>query len=370
MNRWGLLLLNLGTPDGTSVSEVRRYLRQFLGDPRVIDVNPALRSFLLYGIFLPFRAPKSAEAYRAIWTEEGSPLIVHGRALAAKVAARLGGGVPVELAMRYQNPSVADALDRLRTAGADHVVVFPLFPQYSSAANGSALQEVYEAASTAWNVPDLQVVPPYFDHPAFIEAWAEVARPVLDELRPDHVVMSYHGLPERHLRKSDESGGAHCLASEGCCDRLVPANRNCYRAHCAATSRALAGALGLADGAWEMTFQSRLGRDPWIKPYTDQRIHQLALDGVKKVAVLSPAFTADCLETLEELAMQAAEDFRSAGGAELRLVPSLNAGDGWADAVVRLCREGSGLGAVQIRHPDGSGSPDPAIPKEDAASAR
>jgi ferrochelatase len=370
MTRWGLLLLNLGTPDGTSVREVRRYLRQFLGDPRVIDVNPVLRSFLLYGIFLPFRAPKSAEAYRAIWTDQGSPLVTNGRALAEKVAARLGGEVPVELAMRYQNPSVADALDRLRGQGVDHVVVFPLFPQYSSAANGSALEEVYSAASRKWNVPDLQVVPPYFDHPAFIQAWADVARPVLEEHRPDRVVMSYHGLPERHLQKSDESGGNHCLVSSDCCDRLVDANRNCYRAHCAATSRALAQALGLAEGSWEMTFQSRLGRDPWIRPYTDHRIHQLALDGVARVAVLSPAFTADCLETLEELAIRAAEDFRAAGGEELRLVPSLNAGDGWADAVVRLCREGSALGAVLDRPKAQRPALDPATAQEDAASAR
>ena len=339
MAKWGLMLVNLGTPDSTATADVRRYLREFLSDPRVIDISPMGRWLLLNVIILPFRPKKSAEAYRKIWTERGSPLLFHGLDLAGKVQAELGDEVRVELGMRYQNPSIAEVLRRFREAGIDRMVVFPLFPQYSSAAWGSAVEKVYVEANRLWNVPAIQVVPPFFDHAAYIEACAARARPVLDSLRPDRLVMSYHGLPERHVIKSDETGGRHCLAKDGCCERMVSANRNCYRAQCYATSRALAAELDLEDGEWEVTFQSRLGRSPWIKPYTDLRINELAEAGVKRVAVLSPSFVADCLETLEEIEIRAAEDFRARGGEELRLVPSLNSEEVWVCGVVRILRD-------------------------------
>jgi len=340
--RTGVLLVNLGTPDDTSVSSVRRYLREFLSDPRVLDINPVGRSALLNFVILPFRPKASAHAYRKVWTDRGSPLLFHGRDLEAKVQAALGPGVPVALAMRYQSPGIAPALESLRARGADRVVVFPLFPQYSSAATGSALEKVFLEAGRLWNVPSLVVVPPFYDHEAFIGAFAAVAAPVLERARADRVLMSFHGLPERHCVKSDLSGGAHCLRSAGCCDRIVEANRWCYRAQCMATARALTARLGLDPATVETCFQSRLGRDPWIRPYTDEVVLRLAKEGVKRVAVLSPAFVADCLETLEELAMRAREDFQAAGGEELTLVPSLNAHDAWVAAVVRLAGEAAG----------------------------
>jgi ferrochelatase len=338
--------VNLGTPDSTSVADVRRYLREFLSDPRVLDISPVLRSFLLNVVILPRRPKESAAAYRQIWTERGSPLLFHGQDLVAKVKVRLGDDVPVELAMRYQNPSIASALERFRDNGVDRVVVLPLFPQYSSAAWGSAVEKVFAEASRLWNVPAVHVVPPFYDHPGFLDAFAGVARPVIQDLEPEMVLMSFHGLPERHCIKSDTSGGAHCLRSDSCCERIVEANRNCYRAQCFATAQGLVERLGLSEDGHVVTFQSRLGRDPWIRPYTDEVVVELAKKGVKKVAILSPAFVADCLETLEELAIRASEDFRKHGGEELRLVPSLNSEDAWADAVVRIVRENSALGVT------------------------
>jgi len=333
------MLVNLGTPDTTKTTDVRRYLREFLSDPRVIDISPVGRWLLLNLIILPFRPKASAEAYRKIWTEAGSPLFFHGMDLAEKVSAAIGDDVRVELAMRYQHPSIRSVLGRFRASGIDRIVVVPMFPQYSSAAWGSAVEKVFVEANCLWNVPTIQVVPPFYDHPAFIEACAAMARPVLEELEPDRVLMSFHGLPERHVRKSDEAGGTHCLASGTCCDKMVPANRYCYRAQCFATARAIAASLNLSAADYEVTFQSRLGRSPWIKPYTDLRVNELAEAGVKRVAVLSPSFVADCLETLEEIGLRARDDFRARGGEELRLVPSLNADDLWVRALLDIVRD-------------------------------
>lgn len=332
----GILLVNLGTPAAPRTGEVRRYLREFLSDPRVLDISAWKRRLVLELFILPFRPRSSAEAYRRIWTDEGSPILVHGRELAARLAEALGGAVPVELAMRYQGPSIREGLARLRAAGADRIIVLPLFPQRSSAAWGSAVAAVYEEAARIWNVPALDVVPPFYHHPAFLGAVAAVARPVLAALRPEVVVMSFHGLPERQVLRGDESGGAHCLRSPGCCDRIGAENRNCYRAQCLATARGLAGLLGLGPGSWEVAFQSRLGRERWLRPYLDGLLRDLARRGVKRVAVLSPAFVADCLETLEEIGIRAREDFLSRGGEALRLVPSLNSEEVWVAALVRI----------------------------------
>lgn len=336
--RTGVLLVNLGTPDSPGVRDVRRYLREFLSDPRVLDISALGRALLLHLVILPFRPKTSAHAYAKIWTERGSPLLVHGRDLAARVQAALGADVPVELGMRYQNPSIASALERLRARGAERIVVLPLFPQYASSATGSALEEVMRQAGRLWNVPSIAVVPPFYDHPAFLDAFAAVARPVLEEFRPDRVILSFHGLPERQVRKSDETG-AHCLRAPGCCDAIGAANRYCYRAQCFATARGLADRLGLAAGAWEVAFQSRLGRDPWIEPHTDVRLRELAAGGTRRVAVICPAFVADCLETLEEIAIRGRDDFKAHGGEDLRLVPSLNATEAWVDAVLTLIGE-------------------------------
>ncbi|MCH9684092.1 MAG: ferrochelatase [Deltaproteobacteria bacterium] len=335
--RIGLLLVNLGTPDAPRAPEVRRYLRQFLNDPRVIDINPVGRWLLLNLIILPFRPAKSAEAYTKIWGERGSPLLMHGQDLRKAVAERMPT-LEVELAMRYGNPDIAAALDRLHDAGCDHIVVLPLYPQYAASSTGSSVELVYREAAQRWNTPFITVVPPFYDDLRFIEAFAQVAQPVLDDLSPDHVLMSFHGLPERHMHKSDPSG-AHCLKVDDCCSTIGPHNRNCYRAQCYATAHSLAGRLGIEADAWSVGFQSRLGRTPWIKPYTDEMLPKLVERGVHKLAVMCPAFVADCLETLEEIGMRAEEDFKAAGGKQLVLVPSLNSHPAWVDAVVGLAQE-------------------------------
>lgn len=339
-NKLGILLSNLGTPEAPQTAEVRRYLAEFLSDPRVIDINPVLRWILLNLIILRTRPKQSAAAYRQVWTEQGSPLLVHSRRLTELVQERTPE-TPVVLAMRYGEPSIAKGLAELERAGCDRILVVPLYPHYAASSTGSTVEEVYRIASAQWNTPFIQVLPPFYDHPAFINALAEMGAPVLEELKPDHILYSFHGLPERHVRKSDLTG-AHCLASERCCDAICPANRNCYRAQCYATARALSARLGLSDEQATVTFQSRLGRTVWIRPYTDVVLTDLAKRGVKRLAVFCPAFVADCLETLEEIGIRASEDFVAAGGEELRLVPGLNAEPVWVDALLTLLREALG----------------------------
>lgn len=333
----GLLLCNLGTPDAPTTGAVRRYLRQFLSDPRVIDINPVGRWLLLNLIILPLRPRKSAEAYQKIWTVDGSPLLRHGRDLVTAVSERLGAGWAVELGMRYGRPSLASGLDKLRQAGAERIVVLPLYPQYASSSTGSIVEAVCRQVARAEVTPAVSLVPAFHADAGFLAASSAVARPLLDSERPDHVLMSFHGVPERHVRKADASG-QHCLSSDDCCARLGPANRDCYRAQCFATARALAERLGLASADYTVCFQSRLGRTPWIRPYTDATVAALAAAGKKRLLVLCPAFVADCLETLEEIGIRAKQQFEAAGGERLTLVPSLNATAAWADAVAALAR--------------------------------
>jgi ferrochelatase len=333
----GALLVNLGTPEAPRPPEVRRYLREFLSDPRVLDIPPLARWLLLEGVILRVRPRQSAEAYAQVWTETGSPLLAHGRALRDAVATALGPDHPVELAMRYGEPSIVAALGRLSAADVSRIVVLPLFPQYASSSGGSASARVMEVAGSLWNVPPLEILGEFPEDPGFVAAFADIARETLAGFDADHVLFSYHGLPERHVRKSDPTG-VHCLASDTCCDTLVAANRRCYRAQCHATTRALAAALELAPGSFSVSFQSRLGRTPWILPYTDLVLPELAARGVKRLAVLCPSFVADCLETLEEIGIRARAQWLELGGDELRLVPSLNAHPRWVEAVVDMLR--------------------------------
>jgi protoporphyrin/coproporphyrin ferrochelatase len=339
--RSGVLLMNVGTPEAPRTPEVRRYLREFLGDPRVLDTSAPSRWLLLNLVILPFRPAKSAEAYRAVWGVEGSPLLVHARALASALQSSLGGAFDVEVGMRYGSPSIATGLEALRARGADRIVLFPLYPQYASSTTGTSLAEAYRLAARLWNVPFLTAVPPFYEDPGLIGAFASTGRPVLDEVRPEHVLFSFHGLPETQIRKSDESG-SHCLVAEDCCARIRAANRNCYRAQCFRTAGAIAASVGLPDGAWSVAFQSRLGRTPWIRPYTDERVRELAQEGTKRLVVFSPAFVADCLETLEEIGMRAKEEFLAHGGEAFALVPSLNEHPAWVDAAAELVRRASG----------------------------
>jgi ferrochelatase len=328
----GVLLINLGTPRSPATGDVRRYLREFLTDPRVLDM-PALGRWLLVNLVIaPFRAPRSAAAYRKIWGADGSPQLVHGLALRDALAAELGSGYAVELGMRYAEPALAAALARLRARGAERVIAQPLFPQWAESSFGSAVARLAELAPAP-----LEVLPEFFAAPGFIAALARVTRPRLAAFRPDHVLFSYHGLPERHMRAADPTG-RHCLASADCCRAMVGANAHCYRAQCFATTRALAAELGLADEAHSLAFQSRLGRDPWIKPYTDLRLPELAAAGVKRLAVLCPSFVADCLETLEEVGIRGAEQWRALGGEALELVPCVNAHPGFVHFLAERVR--------------------------------
>ena len=346
----GTLLINLGTPDAPTTSAVRRYLREFLSDPRVIDLHPIARTLLVELVILPFRPAKSAEAYRKVWTTEGSPLLTHSRVLEEKVRAALGPGHLVELAMRYGSPSLPEALERLRCGGAQRLLIAPLYPQYSSAATGSSVEAVFTALGKRAAVPALNVLPAFYDDRGFLAAFAAVGAPLLASERPDHVLFSFHGLPERQVRAADHSG-THCLQSPGCCDTIGAANRDCYRAHCFATARGIARLLGLADALWSVSFQSRLGRTPWIKPYTDEVVGVLAREGKKRLLVYCPAFVADCLETIEEIGLRAKEQFLAAGGESLTLVPSLNSNDDWVEALVQLIRRHEG----PARLPAGAG---------------
>ncbi|MBM4344429.1 MAG: ferrochelatase [Deltaproteobacteria bacterium] len=346
----GVLLVNTGTPASTATGDVRRYLRQFLGDPRVIDLHPLARWLLLELVILPFRPARSAAAYRKIWTERGSPLLVHGRDLAdglrGALTAEADAAYVVELAMQFGSPSIPAALDRLQAAGAAQVVVVPLFPQYAAASYGSAAAAVCAEAARRWVVPSLRFVAPFWQSPAWLDAVVAGARAEIAAFAPDHVLLSYHGVPERHCARTDPSG-AHCLRSAACCDALVPANAHCYRAQCMATSRALVAALGLDPQRVTTAFQSRLGRTPWIKPYADRAIADLGKAGVQRLLVVEPSFVADCLETLEEIGIRGRADFRAAGGGELRLCPSLNASAVWVRGLATLVREASTQGPAR-----------------------
>ena len=335
--RTGALLLNLGTPDSTAVSDVRRYLREFLSDPRVIDIPRVLRWLLVQLIIVPFRAPRSAQAYAKIWTEQGSPLLTNSRALSEAVAKELGDTWVVELAMRYQNPNIRAALERLAKANVDRLVVFPLFQQYAEASTGSALAKVHDEIARSTLSPELATIPAFYDDPGFTNAVAEVARAPLRDFDPDFVLFSYHGLPERQIRASDRSGD-HCLQRDDCCVSIVDANRDCYRAHCYATTRAVTQALELPPDRFSTSFQSRLGRTPWIQPFTDQLLPRLAARGVKRLAVICPSFTADCLETVEEIGIRGRDQWRSLGGDDLMAVPAPNSSATWSDAVVEMLR--------------------------------
>lgn len=335
----GVLAVNLGTPDAPETGPVRRYLREFLSDPRVVDLPALARWLLLHVVILPWRPSQSAAAYRKVWGAGDSPLRLHGRALVAGLSRELGDSFEVALAMRYGRPSVAEvALTLARRC--QRLVVLPLYPHGASSSTGSTLQEVHRVLGSRWNVPATAVVPPFHADPGFLESWLDLARPALAERRPDHVLFSFHGLPERQVRRADEAGG-RCLADAGCCDALGPANARCYRAQCLETARRLAAGLELDEGAWSAAFQSRLGRTPWIGPHTDRVLVELAARGVRRLVVLCPGFVADCLETLEEIGLRGRDAFLAAGGEELHLLPCLNDHPAWIVAAASLVRRAS-----------------------------
>lgn len=333
----GVLLINTGSAASTAVSDVRQYLGQFLMDDRVIDIPTWKRWLLVHGIILRTRPSVTAEAYEAIWTDRGSPLIAFSEDLRDGLREALPE-MGVEIGMAYGEPSIEKGMDTLLAQNPDRIVVAPMFPQYASATTGAVLSRSYTYATSKIDVPSISVVPPYYVEEGFLESWQAVAAPVLNEFQPDHVLLSYHGLPERQVYKADASG-QHCLKQSGCCDVETPSNKNCYRRQCMATSKELITRLGLEEGKYSLTFQSRLGKEPWLEPATDITIEQLAKQGVKRLAILSPAFTADCLETLEEIGMAGKELFMEHGGEDFTLVPSLNAHPKWVESFAKLIQQ-------------------------------
>jgi len=328
----GVLLVNLGSPDSPSVPDVRRYLREFLMDGRVLDVNWLLRFCIVHFAILPSRPKQSGEAYAKIWTPAGSPLVSISRNVQAKLQARVS--VPIELAMRYQNPSIPDAVRSLSDKGVDEVLLIPLFPHYAMSSFETAAERVKEVVSSRAPHMRVQVHPPFYQDPDYIAALAASAQQYLQQPY-DHLLFSFHGLPERHLRKSDPTG-RHCLATESCCTTPSPAHATCYRAQCFKTVAAFVRQAGVPESNYSVAFQSRLGRTPWLQPYTDAELPRLAQDGVKRLLVMCPAFVSDCLETLEEIGMRGRETFTEAGGTDLTLIPCLNEHPLWVEALENM----------------------------------
>jgi ferrochelatase len=334
----GVLLVNTGTPDSTAVGDVRRYLRQFLSDGRVIDL-PALPRWLLVNLIIaPFRAFSSARLYRRIFTDRGSPLKSHGLDVAEMLQKELGDSYRVRLAMRYQNPSMESVLAEMYDAGVDHLILVPLFPQYASASSGSVIDRFMKVVSQWWRLPHVTIVAKYWEDESFLKAWEGLGRQHLQAVKGHHVVFSYHGIPEGHIRKG--SCGGHCRLDDTCCETYGPQNAFCYRAQCLHTSRALASRLGLSSDQYETVFQSRLGRAAWLQPYMQDKLTEWAHGDKKKVVVFCPSFVADCLETISELGLEAKEDFMHLGGEQWAVVPCLNTEPLWIhclkDMVLRL----------------------------------
>lgn len=326
--------MNLGSPDSTSVSDVRTYLREFLMDGRVIDVPWPLRAFLVYGCILPFRPKESAHAYRSVWLPEGSPLVVTSHKVTADLGMRLS--VPVKLAMRYRNPTVPDALRALRDEGVDEVLLIPLFPHYAMSSFETAVEHVKDHFRVLLPEGKLSVQPPCYQDPDYIDAMVENARAYLAR-DYDHLLFSFHGIPERQVRKSDPSGN-HCLASPRCCEGAHPSHATCYRHQCLKTMELFARKADLDPAKYSVAFQSRLGRDPWLQPPADEEIERLAREGTRKLLVICPAFVSDCLETIEEIGIRGKESFESTGGESLTLIPCMNDHPRWIDALEGMCR--------------------------------
>lgn len=336
LGKTGVLIVNLGTPDSYQTSDVRRYLRQFLMDGRVIDIPYIPRFLLVNGIIAPFRAPKSAKTYKEVWLPEGSPLKVYGLAVEKMLQEALGEGYVVKLAMRYQNPSIEVGLEEFQRMGLSKIIVIPFFPQYASATTGSVYEEVMRVL-TQWQVmPELRFVNQFLAHPKFLEGFVQNAQKYLASHTYDHFVFSYHGLPERQIRKGDVTKNTCVLGH--CCDSLHAMNQHCYRAQCFETTRLLVKALNIPEGKYTTCFQSRLGNDPWIKPYTEDVVKELPQRGIKSVLAFSPAFVADCLETTLEVGEEYKELFEEAGGEHWQLVESLNDSPIWVETLVDLVK--------------------------------
>ncbi len=327
----GVLLVNLGSPDSTNPKDVKKYLDEFLMDPRVIDVPRWARILLVRGIILNTRPKKSAAAYQKIWWEEGSPLIVLSERLQEKIQSKTT--VPISLAMRYGSMTLKKGMQELVDKGVDDVLVIPLYPQFAMATTETIDVRVEELRDEFFPHLKIKSLPAFYNKPEYIEVLSKSIGETLDNLDYEHVLFSYHGVPERHIRKSDITNG-NCKMDGKCCFKKGSEQHEfCYRHQCEITTVNVAKKLGLKNGTYSTTFQSRLGFDPWLQPYTDRTIERMGLAGVKKMAIVTPAFVSDCLETLEEIAMEGEEIFHESGGKEFTVIPCLNDRDDWATVV-------------------------------------
>ncbi|MEO5601927.1 MAG: ferrochelatase [Cyclobacteriaceae bacterium] len=327
----GVLLINLGTPDSPSVADVRSYLSQFLNDPRVIDIPWFWRKILVNLIIVPFRAPKSAKIYQKLWTENGSPLLYYSKQVTGLLQTELGSQYEVHLAMRYKNPSIPDVMEIMRKKNFSRLIVLPLFPQYASASTGSAIDEVMRVMRQWWVIPEVKFISQYYDHPTFIKAIVERGRSY-DIGNFDHVLFSYHGLPDRQVDKVYDEG---LCAEHHCEEEITEDNKYCYKATCYATTRLIAADLGIPAHQYTVCFQSRLDKK-WLTPFSDKVVEDCARKGMKKILVFSPAFTADCLETIIEIGEEYQDIFRAHGGQKVQLVESLNGHPVWIQCLKQL----------------------------------
>lgn len=335
----GILLINLGTPDAPTPGAVGRYLREFLGDGRVIDIPWLPRKLLVNGIIAPIRKYKSSKEYKKLWTEKGSPLLLFGYELQAKLQEQFAQEeVTVELAMRYQSPSMDEVLERMHKANYDRIILLPLYPHYASATTGSTFEKAFKIISKWYVIPEITAISQYWDDEGYLNAFVERAKP-FDLGSYDHILFSYHGLPERHVDKVYED---RKCSNHSCEDEINEENKFCYKATCYATTRALAEKLGLSEEQYTVCFQSRLD-SKWLRPFSDDVIKELAEKGAKKLLFFSPAFTADCLETTVEIGEGYEELFQELGGEHIHLVPSLNSEDDWVRALERLLRSRMGV---------------------------
>ncbi|HEY4966655.1 MAG TPA: ferrochelatase [Puia sp.] len=331
----GIILMNLGSPDSTEVFAVRKYLNEFLTDKRVIDSWP-VRNLLVRTVIVPRRAPNSAEAYRTIWTEDGSPLVQITRELAEKLAPVVPE--PIAIAMRYGNPNMQTAYEDLlkKSPGLEEVLAIPLYPHYAMSSYETAVEHAKEIHRKEKYGFRLKFLPPFYQDAQYIHAMAENMRPYLEK-GFDHLLFSFHGIPERHLLKSDPTHH-HCLQSTDCCSVESVAHATCYRHQCLRTMQCVVAKLGIPKEKYSFSFQSRLLRDPWLKPYTDFRLQEMPAEGIKKLLVACPSFVSDCLETLEEIAIRGRESFMEAGGSEYTMIPCLNTHPLWVQALADWIR--------------------------------
>jgi ferrochelatase len=338
-NKKGILIVNLGTPDSFKKKDVKKYLIEFLTDKRVIDYSFLLRNFLVRFLIIPLRLNRVVKLYENLWLKEGSPLMYHGLNLLAKVKEKLGDEYSVELAMRYQNPSIKIGLEKLKQQKVSSITVLPLFPQYASATSGSVAEKVIKEISN-WNViPELKIIQAFYIHPKFIKAFAENGKKFLAENKYDHILFSYHGIPERHLRNAgkdfNKCNFPDCASN---CSQGKDENMYCYRSSCYETSYLIAKELGLKEDEYSICFQSRLGKEPWLEPYSEEVSAELPKNGKKKVLAFSPAFVADCLETTSEVGEEYKEIFMHNGGEQWDLVESLNSSDLWVECVCEIVK--------------------------------